>query len=85
MTQKEKVIVRQAIKDLMEQDGDFSGAISRLCKLVGWQYAAGDVASTQTTTVQQYLSMQTRKRRNPDFWREHDPKHIILYFWRQVH
>ena len=41
MTNKEKIIVKNAIDELVIQDGDFTGAIYELCKLVDIHYPAG--------------------------------------------
>jgi hypothetical protein len=57
MTKKEKIIIKQAIKDLTEENGDFSGAIAKLCRMVGWRHPAGEVPKNlPSTTLQEYMS-----------------------------
>jgi len=49
MTKRERKIVKVAIDDIMAEDGDFSGAIGRLCRLVGWRYPLSEIKMTSTT------------------------------------
>ena len=43
MTKKEIEKTKWAIEQLMDHDsGDFMGAITILCRLVGWEYPAGE-------------------------------------------
>lgn len=40
MNRKDRAVVEGAIRELMKDDGDFTGAIQSLCQLVGWDYPA---------------------------------------------
>jgi hypothetical protein len=56
MTKKEKIIVQKAINELIADNGDFSGAVANLCRLVGWRHPAGEIPKNlPTITVDEYL------------------------------
>ncbi len=43
MTKRERHEVELAIRELMDDNEQFEGAVARLCRLVGWRYPAGEV------------------------------------------
>ncbi len=63
MTQKEKIIIRKAIQELMANDGNFSEAITALCRLVGLRYSAGELSSElSSTTVEEFMRNTTENQ-----------------------
>ena len=63
MTKQEKVIVEKAINNLLAEDGNFSGAIGSLCRLIGKKYAidelyrSGQVESTSVADLSKEESL----------------------------
>ena len=51
MKKSEIIIIQQAIKDLTDDDGDFHGAISKLCGLVGMIYPAGELGDLRPMSL----------------------------------
>jgi len=49
MTTKEKEMIKEAISDIMDDGGDFAGGISKLCKLIGMKYPAGELKTDGIT------------------------------------
>lgn len=48
MTRRERKIVKDAITELMADEGDFNDAIAKLCGLVGLEYPANKVLQVAT-------------------------------------
>jgi hypothetical protein len=51
MTKRETAEVQRAIRELMnhEDGGNFTAAIGRLCRLVGWRYPASEIKGRPVT------------------------------------
>ena len=49
MTKREKAIVRNAISQLLEENGNFAIGIDNLCKLVGWEYPSARIKIKSAT------------------------------------
>lgn len=44
MTKREKAVIVKALRDIMDDHGDFSGGIAALCRLIGNVYPADSIA-----------------------------------------
>lgn len=65
MTKKEKEIIKWCINELMENGregtGDFTGAVGKLCRLVGWKYTVYE--TLQKKGIESATIFEIMKRR----------------------
>lgn len=55
MTKAERAIVKRAIRELMAEEQQFTSAVGRLCRLVGWRYPAAEIDETKTITINELM------------------------------
>ena len=58
MTKSETQIIRKAIKNLLDDGGDFTEAIGELCKLVGYRYPPCEV-KTKKVSIAEVIQNET--------------------------
>lgn len=55
MTKAERATIKLAIRELMAEEENFTSAVGRLCRLVGWRYPAAELDETKTITIDELM------------------------------
>jgi hypothetical protein len=51
MTKEERKAIRWCIAELLADNGKFNEAVSKLCRLVGWKYPAGELDDIEPVSI----------------------------------